>query len=107
MAVCQVTGSRTTRGNNVPKSNQKTRKTVKNSVQNRSYLSKILGLQVSIKCTKRASDTIIRAGGIDCYILNSNPSALSPEMQLLMKRLKSNLKKRNIEGKTPEDLQFA
>lgn len=106
MPVCEVTGSRVTRGNNVPKSNKKTRKTIKNSVTKRAYISRALGIKVVIKCTKRASDTIIRAGGIDCYVLNSNTSSLSNEMQTLAKRIRSSMKKKDLCGKTPEELQF-
>jgi len=106
MAVCQVTGSKTTRGNNVPKSNQKTKRTIKNSTANRTFFSKILGLGVSLKCTKRASDIIIRAGGIDCYVINEKSSCLMNDIKILKKRMEKAIIKKNISNLTPEQIQF-
>lgn len=67
MPICEVTGARSTVGNNVPKSNKKTKKVIKTSIANRTFYSLILDQMVKIKCTKKGMDTIMKHGGIDSF----------------------------------------
>lgn len=105
MPLCRVTLSRTTKGNNVPKSNKKTRKVIKNSAKDRRFKSEILGVFLKIKCTKRADDTIVKHGGIDLFLMNTINSKLSPDMLALKKKMQKSMKVRKI-TLSPEDLLF-
>ena len=103
MPVCQVTGAKSTTGNNVPNSNKKTKKVIKTSVKWRKYYSLVLESQISIKCTKRADDTITRHGGIDCFLLNSNNASLTGDMLKVKNTLLQSVKKKGLPS-SPEEI---
>ncbi|WP_161982879.1 large ribosomal subunit protein bL28 [Candidatus Deianiraea vastatrix] len=106
MSRCEVTSSTVSRGNNVPKSNKKTRRTIKNSVANRKFFSKVFGSYVYLKCTKAACDTIIKHGGIDCYVLNVKNSRISDEISAIKTRMLKCIENKNLTEMTPEQIQF-
>ncbi|KAH7882979.1 hypothetical protein F5I97DRAFT_1901017 [Phlebopus sp. FC_14] len=66
-------------GNNVPHSLKKTRRTWLPNVQSKRLMSEVLGKMVKVKLTTSALRTIKKHGGIDQYLLRTNPDLLGFE----------------------------
>lgn len=86
---CRVLGTGVQTGNNVSKSNRKTRRRFMPNLQDMSVYSEILGSKINIRMTTRALRTIEKNGGLDSYLLNKPVSKLSPECKILRARLES------------------
>ncbi len=103
---CQVSQSRSIKGHNVSKSNRRTKKIFHVNVKPIKFFSAILGQDVILKVTNRGMRTVIKHGGLDCYILNSKPSKISDVLKPVKKRLKGAIIKKGLVGKTPEEIQI-
>ncbi len=84
---CQLSGKSVQVGNNVSHANNKTKRRFLPNLQHASVLSEALGHAVTLRLTPRALRTIEHNGGIDAYLLGTNTSKLSPEMQSLKRRV--------------------
>ncbi len=87
---CELTGTQVQFGNNVPKSNKKTRRTFLPNVQSISFRSEILGQNVKLHLTSRTIRTVLKHGGLDNYLLTTKANHLT-EFGL---QLKHKLRKR-------------
>ncbi len=86
---CAILGTGIQAGNNVSKSNRKTRRRFMPNLQDMSVYSEILGAMVNVRMTTRALRTIEKNGGLDAYLLNKPVSKLSDECKKLRMRLES------------------
>ena len=84
---CIVTGKKPQSGNNVSKSNRKTRRTFEPNLQVVSLYSEILAAPVNMRVSTNGLRTIEKNGGLDNYLLSKTPSRLTEEMKELKKRI--------------------
>ena len=85
--VCQVTGKRTTTGNNVSHAMNKTRRRFMPNLQVTRLLSDALGQQVRLRLTVNAIRTIEHNGGLDAYLLGTSDLKLPAEAKRLKRRI--------------------
>ena len=83
---CALSGQAVQYGNNVSHANNKSRRRFRSNLQVASVLSDALGHSVRLRLTPRGIKTIEHNGGIDAYLLGTNNSKRSPEMQVLKRR---------------------
>jgi large subunit ribosomal protein L28 len=67
--ICEILGKKVQVGNNVPKSNKKTKRVFLPNLQIMSFKSDILNKTFKIKICTRAAKTIMKYGSIDAYML--------------------------------------
>ena len=84
---CLVSGKGVQTGNNVSKSNRKTRRRFLPNLQSVAIYSEILEQQVTIKISTQGLRTIEKNGGLDLYLLNTPVSKLSEESKKLRERI--------------------
>ena len=84
---CLVSGKGVQTGNNVSKSNRKTRRRFLPNLQSVAIYSEILEQQITIKLSTNALRTIEKNGGLDLYLLNTPVSKLSAESKKLRERI--------------------
>ena len=84
---CLVTGKGVQTGNNVSKSNRKTRRRFLPNLQSVAIYSEILDQQVTLKLSTQGLRTIEKNGGLDLYLLNTPVSKLSEESKKLRERI--------------------
>jgi large subunit ribosomal protein L28 len=84
---CQLSGKTVQVGNNVSHANNKTKRRFLPNLQHASVLSEALGHAVTLRVTPRALRTIEHNGGIDSYLLGTNTSKLTADMQALKRRV--------------------
>ena len=84
---CLVTGKGVQTGNNVSKSNRKTRRRFLPNLQSVAIYSEILDQQVTLKLSTQGLRTIEKNGGLDLYLLNTPVSKLSAESKKLRERI--------------------
>ncbi|MDR2901638.1 MAG: 50S ribosomal protein L28 [Lactobacillales bacterium] len=84
---CLVTGKGVQSGNNVSKSNRKTRRRFMPNLQNISVFSEILGTTMVLKITTNGLRTIEKNGGLDAYVLNTPVSKLTAEFKKIRKQI--------------------
>ncbi|MBQ8251096.1 MAG: 50S ribosomal protein L28 [Alphaproteobacteria bacterium] len=84
---CLVSGKGVQTGNNVSKSNRKTRRRFLPNLQSVAIYSEILEQQITLKLTTQGLRTIEKNGGLDLYLLNTPVSKLSEESKKLRERI--------------------
>ncbi len=84
---CIVTGKTVQTGNNVSKSNRKTRRRFMPNLQNVSVYSEILDQQINMRISSNGLRTIEKNGGLDSYLLNTPVSKLTAECKELRNRI--------------------
>lgn len=75
--VCELTGKGVMVGNNVSHSQRKTRRRYLPNLQNVTFLSDVLKIDLSFRVSTNALRTVDKHGGIDQYLLNSKECSLS------------------------------
>jgi large subunit ribosomal protein L28 len=75
-------------GNNVSHSNRKSRRRFMPNLQMVSFLSELLGKQISLRITPSTIRTIEHNDGIDNFLLTTSASKLTEEAQKLKKMIK-------------------
>ena len=93
---CIVSGKKPQSGNNVSKSNRKTRRTFAPNLQSVSLYSEILGSSIKMRITPNGLRTIEKNGGLDLYLLNTPVSKLSDESKKLRERIESAKAKKGL-----------
>ena len=93
---CLVSGKGVQTGNNVSKSNRKTRRRFLPNLQSVAIYSEILEQQVTIKLSTHGLRTIEKNGGLDLYLLNTPVSKLSDESKKLRERIESAKTKKGL-----------
>ena len=83
--VCQLTGKKPQFGHNVSHSNRKTNRRFLPNIQTVSLTSEALGRDVSMKVSTRALRTVLKKGGLDQFLLQTEDRKL-PETALKLKR---------------------
>ena len=86
---CVISGKGIQTGNNVSKSNRKTRRRFMPNLQEVAVYSEILGAQVTLRVSTNGLRTIEKNGGIDTYLLTKPVSRLTDEAKALRKRIES------------------
>ena len=84
---CLVSGKGVQTGNNVSKSNRKTRRRFLPNLQSVAIYSEILEQKITLKLSTQGLRTIEKNGGLDLYLLNTPVSKLSEESKKLRERI--------------------
>ncbi len=84
---CMITGKGVQTGNNVSKSNRKTRRRFMPNLQEVAIYSDILGAPVVLRISSYGLRTIEKNGGLDTYLLTTPVSKLSAESKKLRARI--------------------
>lgn len=84
---CCISGKGVQTGNNVSKSNRKTRRRFMPNLQEVAVYSEILGAPVTLRLSSNGLRTIEKNGGIDTYLLTKPVSRLTEEAKELRKRI--------------------
>lgn len=87
--VCPLTGKKVLGGNRVSHANNKTHHRFLPNLQNVSFLSDLLGMQVRIRLSTHGIRSVEKNGGIDNYLLNTKDELLSAKFRKMKKLLKS------------------
>ena len=90
--VCFVCGSKTSFGNQVSKSNIKTRRMYKPNLHHKHFFSEILGVSISVRVSTRGLRTIYKHGSIDAFLLTTKANNLTPDALLMKQRLRRKVK---------------
>ncbi len=86
---CSISGKGVQTGNNVSKSNRKTRRRFMPNLQEVAVYSEILGAPVTLRLSSNGLRTIEKNGGIDTYLLTKPVSRLTDDAKALRKRIES------------------
>ena len=86
---CVLTGTKILVGNNVPKSNKKTKRIFAPNLQNVTLKSELLNKEFKVKITTRTLRTITKYGSLDEYLLHTK----AQNMTEFGAKLKHQLKK--------------
>ncbi len=86
---CSISGKGVQTGNNVSKSNRKTRRRFMPNLQEVAVYSEILGAPVTLRLSSNGLRTIEKNGGIDTYLLTKPVSRLTDDAKVLRKRIES------------------
>lgn len=84
---CLISGKGVQTGNNVSKSNRKTRRRFMPNLQEVAIYSEILAAPITIRLSSNGLRTIEKNGGIDSYLLGKPISRLTEEAKVLRKRI--------------------
>lgn len=84
---CLISGKGVQTGNNVSKSNRKTRRRFMPNLQEVAIYSEILAAPITIRLSSNGLRTIEKNGGIDSYLLSKPISRLTEEAKVLRKRI--------------------
>ena len=93
---CLVTGKGVQTGNNVSKSNRKTRRRFLPNLQSVAIYSEILDQQVTLKLSTQGLRTIEKNGGLDLYLLNTPVSKLTAESKEIREGIESAKAKKGL-----------
>ena len=93
---CLVTGKGVQTGNNVSKSNRKTRRRFLPNLQSVAIYSEILEQQITLKISTQGLRTIEKNGGLDLYLLNTPVSKLTAESKEIRERIESAKAKKGL-----------
>ena len=89
--VCQLTGKKPMSGHNVSHSNRKTARRFLPNLQKVTLASEALGRDVTLKVTTRALRTVVKKGGLDQFLLQTDDRKLPAEALKLKHRVKKSL----------------
>lgn len=84
---CLISGKGVQTGNNVSKSNRKTRRRFMPNLQEVAIYSEILGNPITIRLSSNGLRTVEKNGGIDSYLLTKPISRLTEDAKVLRKRI--------------------
>jgi large subunit ribosomal protein L28 len=84
---CDLTGRGPRFGHNVSHSNRKTNRRFEPNLQRATLYSDALSRKVSLRVSTRALRTVLRAGGLDPYLLKTDDSKLAAEGLRLKRQL--------------------
>ena len=99
---CEITGSRTRVGMNVSHSNRHTKRTFQPNLQEKSFMSALLGRKVSLTLSTRAIRTLDKYNGFDGYMLQVRNVRVAEGFSVAAKRLRSAvLKAAAVKGLLP------
>lgn len=84
---CLISGKGVQSGNNVSKSNRKTRRRFMPNLQEVAIYSEILAAPITMRVCSNGLRTIEKNGGIDTYLLNKPISRLTDDAKVLRKRI--------------------
>lgn len=82
---CALTGKETQFGHNVSHSNRRTNRRFAPNIQSVSLHSEALGRSVTLRISTRALRTVVKKGGLDRFLLDTDDAKL-PEGALQLKR---------------------
>ena len=82
---CALTGKETQFGHNVSHSNRKTNRRFAPNIQSVSLHSEALARSVNLRISTRALRTVVKKGGLDRFLLDTDDARL-PEEALRLKR---------------------
>lgn len=85
--VCALTGKKVMCGNKVSHANNKTKRRFIPNLQNVSFLSDTLGIQVRARLSASAVRTVEKHGGIDKFLIQAPVSELSSKFRRMKKML--------------------
>lgn len=88
MSECELTGKKTMSGNNVSHSERKTRRKFRVNIQNKTFLSHALKINLSLKVCANAIKTVDKKGGIDSYLLQTSSQLLSVKANAFKSQIK-------------------
>lgn len=87
LRICDITGAKTARGHNVSHANNKTKRLFGVNLHTISFKIQGLGKHKLKVRGRRAMSSIIRAGGIEKYLLNTPKRKLGPKGLILKRKL--------------------
>ncbi len=85
---CQLTGKQPQFGHNVSHSNVKSNRRFNPNLQRTKLYSDALRRPVAMRVSTRALRSVIRAGGLDAYLLRTADIKLAPEGLRIKRRVK-------------------
>ena len=88
---CQLTGKKPQSGHNVSHSNRKTNRRFLPNIQKISLSSAALGRDISLKVSTRALRTVVKKGGLDQFLLQTDDRKLPPEALRVKRQIKRKL----------------
>ena len=88
---CALTGTDTQFGHNVSHSNRRTNRRFAPNIQSVSLHSEALGRSVTLRITTRALRTVIKKGGLDRFLLDTDDRKLPEEAQRLKRQVRKSL----------------
>ena len=90
--VCFISGSKTSFGNQVSKSNIKTSRMYKPNLHYKDFFSEILGVNLNLRVSTRGLRTVYKHGSIDNFLLTTKSLNLTPDALAFKRKLKKKLK---------------
>ena len=88
---CQLTGKKPQSGHNVSHSNRKTNRRFLPNIQKVSLASAALGRDVTLKVSTRALRTVVKKGGLDQFLLETDDRKLPVEALRLKRQIRKQL----------------
>ncbi|MDR2075119.1 MAG: 50S ribosomal protein L28 [Holosporales bacterium] len=82
---CEITGKFVLYGNNVSHANNKSSRRFLPNLQNISFMSEVLNMAVRLRVTPSAVRSVEANGGIDEFLLKTDPSKLGKKAAALKK----------------------
>lgn len=86
---CEITGSRTRVGMNVSHSNRHTKRTFQPNLQEKNFISALLGRKVSLTLSTRAIRTLDKYNGFDGFMLQVKNVRVAEGFSVAAKRLRT------------------
>ena len=87
--VCSLTGKGVLSGNLVSHSNRKTRRKFLPNLQNVSFWSDALGMNIQLDVCTNAIRTVDSKGGIDTFLLQASNESLSTKARRIKRAIKN------------------
>ena len=88
---CALTGKETQFGHNVSHSNRKTNRRFAPNIQSVSLHSEALDRSVDLRISTRALRTVVKKGGLDRFLLETDDARLPEEALRLKRKVQKNL----------------
>ena len=83
--VCDISGKRPLKGNNVSHAKNKTRRRFMPNLQSISFMSEVLGRKIQLKVATSTIRTVEKKGGLDDFLINT-PNSKLPEKAKKIKK---------------------
>ena len=88
---CDLTGKEPLFGHNVSHSNRKTNRRFAPNIQSVSLHSEALGRSVTLRVSTRALRTVVKKGGLDRFLLDTDDAKLPQQALRLKNRVRKSL----------------
>lgn len=88
---CALTGKDTQFGHNVSHSNRKTNRRFAPNIQSVSLHSDALGRSITLRISTRALRTVVKKGGLDRFLLDTDDAKLPDTAMRLKRRVRKSL----------------